>query len=607
MDRTAVVAISLAVAMACLAGSLLIFAPIDQTGSESYPITYDLDGGTKTGDMPSSYKTGQELTIPEPTKENYVFRGWYTDAELTTPFNGVEELTGAIKLYAAWTDDLAGFAIKFEKDGYYERGINSYTISGSLTCTYLYYDEDKGSYYIRNEDESTYNYQYIEQTYTETDTSLYWSSEVERQAMDGGQEVLETVDGDVLCNITIFSYPSGSTETQWVDANGWKTYKIVSEYRSLGYHSVDYHVELNYTGMDIVQIESNSVTVKEGYGITVTGDEDTYKLGSRATLAATTSEGISFGGWYDENMAFITSDPVYTFTVVGDMTFYALNANTSDVVLESDELVDLNKEFKVDAESYTIINKDTGEVQYSDGGSYTFRDGGVYALSTERTDGGYSYFIVKVTGDVEKTFSWNYNNKTYTLKLDIDYDEYLYAKGYYPASDRITDGTTSHSRDKSFVELSYTDPTMSKYMDELVDKLIAEFKTYNSKITESSILNFLLKFAQYIEYQSDEEYMGTSEYWKFPLETLFDQGGDCEDTSILFCALAHQCRSKLALNYDTAVLLLPGHMAGAIKLDSKTTWSYCETTSTGYTLGEIPSSMKNYVKDSRYYTVIEVD
>ncbi|MBO5547730.1 MAG: hypothetical protein J5920_03105, partial [Candidatus Methanomethylophilaceae archaeon] len=60
------------------------------------------------------------------------------------------------------------------------------------------------------------------------------------------------------------------------------------------------------------------------------------------------------------------------------------------------------------------------------------------------------------------------------------------------------------------------------------------------------------------------------------------------------------------LNYKTALLLLPSHMAGVVKQTGSTEWSYCETTSTDYKLGEIPSGMKSYTSDKRYYTLVEI-
>lgn len=71
------------------------------------------------------------------------------------------------------------------------------------------------------------------------------------------------------------------------------------------------------------------------------------------------------------------------------------------------------------------------------------------------------------------------------------------------------------------------------------------------------------------------------EYWKYPLETLYDRAGDCEDTSILLAVLYK------ATGYAVFVLL-PGHAVKAVVLPSDTVGYYysvnfknyyfCETT-----------------------------
>lgn|GEM_PF-7064259 len=67
-------------------------------------------------------------------------------------------------------------------------------------------------------------------------------------------------------------------------------------------------------------------------------------------------------------------------------------------------------------------------------------------------------------------------------------------------------------------------------------------------------LHFVIAFAQSLEYISDD-----GEYPKYPVETLVDLGGDCEDTSILLASLL------LKLDYDVMLVLLPGHMAIAVE------------------------------------------
>ena len=133
-------------------------------------------------------------------------------------------------------------------------------------------------------------------------------------------------------------------------------------------------------------------------------------------------------------------------------------------------------------------------------------------------------------------------------------------------------------------------------------------RTASATMDMEDYLNYLLAFTQYIPYQTDEECLGVSEYWKFPIETLFVNGGDCEDTSILFVALAHESRAKLGFDYEVALQVLPGHMSAAVKTDSISGklnpygYLYGETTSKKYRLGSIPDIERESFLDESYYT-----
>ena len=123
-------------------------------------------------------------------------------------------------------------------------------------------------------------------------------------------------------------------------------------------------------------------------------------------------------------------------------------------------------------------------------------------------------------------------------------------------------------------------------------------------------LNLLLSYVQAIPYMYDSDLNGRTEYWKFPLETVVDGAGDCEDTSILFCAVAK------AMGYDTALMTLfasntPGqigaanHCVSLVSVDgdtgyqkyttiSGTDYYFCETTTMGYPVGCNPwASVRN--------------
>ena len=69
--------------------------------SNTYAIHFDSNGGST---MPSIYaEAGNNVTAAEPTKEGYVFAGWYTDAACTKEFDGKMPAAATI-LYAKWDE-----------------------------------------------------------------------------------------------------------------------------------------------------------------------------------------------------------------------------------------------------------------------------------------------------------------------------------------------------------------------------------------------------------------------------------------------------------------------------------------------------------------------
>lgn len=101
-------------------------------------------------------------------------------------------------------------------------------------------------------------------------------------------------------------------------------------------------------------------------------------------------------------------------------------------------------------------------------------------------------------------------------------------------------------------------------------------------------INFALRFCQSLPYPYDNVSANADEYWRFPIETLYGETGDCEDTSFLFASIAE------AMSYDAVIVMLPGHMAVAIESAQAdgTYYSYaglkyfyCETTGVGFNMG----------------------
>jgi hypothetical protein len=75
-------------------------------------------------------------------------------------------------------------------------------------------------------------------------------------------------------------------------------------------------------------------------------------------------------------------------------------------------------------------------------------------------------------------------------------------------------------------------------------------------------LNFIAGFVQSLDYREDDPLNESVEYPRYPIETLNEHGGDCEDKAIL-------CAQLLTLaGYNVSLLRIPNHMAVGVHFDS---------------------------------------
>ena len=65
-----------------------------------FTVTFESNGGTKFS--PQTVDSGTKIKNVTPTKANYTFEGWYTDAACTKKFSPATAITKDLKLYAKW-------------------------------------------------------------------------------------------------------------------------------------------------------------------------------------------------------------------------------------------------------------------------------------------------------------------------------------------------------------------------------------------------------------------------------------------------------------------------------------------------------------------------
>lgn len=89
----------------------------------------------------------------------------------------------------------------------------------------------------------------------------------------------------------------------------------------------------------------------------------------------------------------------------------------------------------------------------------------------------------------------------------------------------------------------YNDPFKSELSD-FLEQLIDLGAKYIDFREEKDILEFLLSFVQHLNYYDE-----IGDYPRYPMETIIDGGGDCEDSAILMAFICWK------LGYDYAFLL----------------------------------------------------
>ncbi len=140
-----------------------------------------------------------------------------------------------------------------------------------------------------------------------------------------------------------------------------------------------------------------------------------------------------------------------------------------------------------------------------------------------------------------------------------------------------------------------THPSDDQYIGLLVEKI--EKAAQQEGFTEYQTVEFAAAFVQSLPYTIDSVTAPYDEYPRYPIETLVDNGGDCEDTSILLASIIDE------MGYAVVLIMLPDHCAVGVKGGENaygayyeyegSKYYYIETTGEGWGIGDLPDEYKN--------------
>ena len=185
---------------------------------------------------------------------------------------------------------------------------------------------------------------------------------------------------------------------------------------------------------------------------------------------------------------------------------------------------------------------------------------------------------------LEREYTWTWEGAERSVSISVP--EALY--DYYSVKAR-------------YLSADYSGYVLHPLDDGYVAVLAREFEVFriDEGLTEQELMGLAISFVQSFEYVLDSPSGGIGDYPNYPLETLVDGGGDCEDTSILLASLLE------SMGYQVSLLLLPNHMAVGLAVDAtgvywtmdNVTYYYIETTTSGWNVGQIPPEFSHYAAE----------
>ena len=194
--------------------------------------------------------------------------------------------------------------------------------------------------------------------------------------------------------------------------------------------------------------------------------------------------------------------------------------------------------------------------------------------------------VLESDGYVHVQYEWSYKGSKWEYDAQIPRSTYEYFR----------------SKERA---MSYREYVLNPLDDEHMSHLAGLFSEQAEQKGwgEWDTITFVLSFVQSMPYTIDKVTTGYDNYPRYPIETIVDGGGDCEDASILFASLIRE------MGYGVVLLELEEdhHMAAGVLVsqtlvdnwqlqypltyyttqDGKI-YAYCETTGEGWQLGHKP-------------------
>ncbi len=193
----------------------------------------------------------------------------------------------------------------------------------------------------------------------------------------------------------------------------------------------------------------------------------------------------------------------------------------------------------------------------------------------------------QISKKITRNYSWDFGGVEWHWTLRIPVSFYDYFREIPRLDTRDYSAYVTHPVD-----------------DKCINKLVVEINRIAEKyrFDDRDKIQFVSAFVQSLPYTVDSETTLYNNYPRYPIETLVDIGGDCEDTSILLGSMLDKMGYDIVLVHFPKTKKKGSHVGVGVALDGAygTHWKingekyyYLETNRAGWQIGAISGSWSN--------------
>lgn len=197
--------------------------------------------------------------------------------------------------------------------------------------------------------------------------------------------------------------------------------------------------------------------------------------------------------------------------------------------------------------------------------------------------------FLELSGPVTRTYSWEYNGKTYEISTELYKSSYLFyqksQKAYAYSGD--LPGNWQEEYYGMFLKVNPRDKVISSLVQEIKKEGKAQ------RLDDDQIVELVISFVQSIPYDDSKavaiSMQDENATVRYPYEVLYEKYGVCSEKSLLAIALLRE------LGYGAAAFIYEqdNHMAIGVQCPKQYStygsgYCYAETTMSGHKIGIIP-------------------